>query len=91
MAKRAAPALLSSAHPKRPHLEPLFRFRSVASPEAAAAADADPPLGKLLQELKDVPKESAGAGDVVVYWMRMEDLRSESTSLFILYPSLICR
>ena len=76
MAKRASS--LSSPPSKKPHLEPSFSVPNVASPVAAAAADADPPLGILLRTLKDVPSESLETGDTVVYWMRMEDMRSES-------------
>lgn len=79
MAKR--PSSLSAPPLKRPHLEPSFSILNVASREAAAAADADPPLGILLRTLKDVPSESPKTGDVVAYWMRMEDMRSESNLL----------
>ncbi|KAF8351351.1 FAD binding domain of DNA photolyase-domain-containing protein [Amanita rubescens] len=51
-----------------------FNPIKIASPEAASAVDADPPLPKLLKAVKDgvknPPKTSA-----VVYWMRMSDLR----------------
>lgn len=80
MAKRARSATSASPPSKKLHLE-------YASPDAAAAADADPPLGILLRTLESVPTESTEIGDAVAYWMRMEDMRSESTSLYI--PSLI--
>jgi hypothetical protein len=81
MVKRARGAATSASPPsKKLHLES-------ASPDAAAVADADPPLGILLRSLDSVPTESTEIGDAVAYWMRMEDMRSESTSLSI--PSLI--
>ncbi|KAI0251262.1 DNA photolyase, FAD-binding/Cryptochrome [Lactifluus subvellereus] len=60
---------------KRLHLEPPFTVGRVASPEAAAAADADLPLGKLFRALGNVPTMSPETGDAVAYWMRMEDMR----------------
>ncbi|KAI0269121.1 DNA photolyase, FAD-binding/Cryptochrome [Gloeopeniophorella convolvens] len=59
---------------KKPRLQRPFGIGKVATPAAAAAVDADPPLGKLLRALKNVPNPS-GKGDAVVYWMRMEDMR----------------
>ncbi len=54
----------------------------MAHPDAAAKVDAHPPLDQLMEAQtkcwgkagadKDVQK-----GECVVYWMRMEDLRSE--------------
>lgn len=79
MAKRASS--LSTSPSKKLRLEPSFSVLNIASPEAAAAADADPPLGILLRTLKDVPSESPETGDAVAYWMRMEDMRSERTLL----------
>jgi hypothetical protein len=73
MVKRARGAATSASPPsKKLHLES-------ASPDAAAVADADPPLGILLRSLDSVPTESTEIGDAVAYWMRMEDMRSEST------------
>ncbi|TFK55994.1 hypothetical protein OE88DRAFT_1731629 [Heliocybe sulcata] len=51
-----------------------FLPRRVATAEAAASADAEPPLKKLLQAVKNGVK-SPPRGEAVVYWMRMEDLR----------------
>jgi len=73
MVKRASP--LSPPPSKKQHIDPSLSLPYVASPEAAAAADANPPLGILLQTLKDVPSESPEIGDAVAYWMRMEDMR----------------
>lgn len=49
----------------------------VATAEAAAAADAHPPLATLM-ELQEAALPQAQAGDCVAYWMRMEDLRGTS-------------
>lgn len=83
MVKRACPT--TSAPPPSKKL----RLGS-ASPDAAAIADADPPLGILLRTLESVPTESTEIGDAVAYWMRMEDMRSESTLLSIPSLLLIC-
>ncbi|KAI9512211.1 DNA photolyase, FAD-binding/Cryptochrome [Russula earlei] len=72
MVKRALS--LEPPHSKRSRLEPSLSVL-VASPEAAAAADACPPLGELLQMLENGLTEPPEKGDVVAYWMRMEDLR----------------
>lgn len=82
MVKRASSH--SPSPSKKPHLEHSFNVHNVASPGAAAAADADPPLGILLRTMKNAPSESPDTGDVVAYWMRMEDMRSKSTFLPIL-------
>jgi hypothetical protein len=50
--------------------------RKIASAEAAAKADADPPLGQLMQRVKPA-SPSLAKGDAVVYWMRMQDMRGE--------------
>ena len=47
----------------------------VATAEAAAKVDAEPPLDKLLNALK-ADHLTVSKGDAVVYWMRMEDMRS---------------
>ena len=83
MVKRARAATSASPPSKKLHLES-------ASPDAAAVADTDPPLGILLRTLESVPTESTEIGDVVAYWMRMEDMRSESTLLSIPSLLLIC-
>jgi len=76
---------------KKRHLEHSFNVLNVASPRAAAAADADPPLGILLRTMKNAPSESPETGDVVAYWMRMEDMRSETTLRLILGLLKNCR
>lgn len=51
----------------------------IATAEDAARVDADPPLDQLMRLLKDdTPKTEKG--DSVVYWMRMEDMRSTSSA-----------
>ncbi|KAG6831143.1 hypothetical protein H0H92_012568 [Tricholoma furcatifolium] len=52
----------------------LFRPNKIATAEAAAAVDADPPLLKLEAEVNDGIKNPS-KGISVVYWMRMGDLR----------------
>lgn len=48
----------------------------IATAEDAARVDADPPLDQLMRLLKEgSPK--VDSGESVVYWMRMEDMRSE--------------
>jgi hypothetical protein len=84
MVKRARASATSASPPsKKLHLES-------ASHDAAAVADADPPLGILLRTLESVPTESSEIGDAVAYWMRMEDMRSECTLLSIVGLLLIC-
>ncbi|KAH9964010.1 DNA photolyase, FAD-binding/Cryptochrome [Russula compacta] len=66
---------VSPQSPKKRHLEPPLSVRNVASPEVAAAADANPPLGELLRTLEHVMTESSETASAVAYWMRMEDMR----------------
>ncbi|KAN0126947.1 DNA photolyase, FAD-binding/Cryptochrome [Russula decolorans] len=68
MVKRARAATSASPPSKKLHL-------GSPSPDAAATADADPPLGILLRALEGVSTESTKIGDAVAYWMRMEDMR----------------
>ncbi len=49
----------------------------VATAEDAARADQDPPLEQLIRLLKQ-EKKRVEKGESVVYWMRMEDVRSSS-------------
>ncbi|KAJ7180222.1 FAD binding domain of DNA photolyase-domain-containing protein [Mycena crocata] len=51
-----------------------FSPRKIASVEASAAVDSDPPLQRLLKAVKD-GVSNPEKGDCVVYWMRMGDLR----------------
>lgn len=54
-----------------------FNPIKIATPEAAAAADANPPFKQLSKALGNTVKNPA-KGDCIVYWMRMHDLRSKS-------------
>ena len=79
MSKRVlSPSHLDSASKKMRNTAKFLPNR-IATAEAAARVDADPPLGKLLKALhnsvKTVPK-----GEAIVYWMRMADLRGNFTS-----------
>ncbi|KAJ3774477.1 DNA photolyase, FAD-binding/Cryptochrome [Lentinula raphanica] len=51
-----------------------FAPRKVATAKNAAAVDANPPLGKLLEAVKN-QNTKVKKGNAVVYWMRMADLR----------------
>ena len=48
----------------------------IATAEDAARVDEDPPLDQLLRVLEE-KKETVEKGESVVYWMRMEDIRSK--------------
>ena len=87
MAKRASHNADSPLPSKRLRLDHPFTLGRVASPEAAAAADADPPLGRLFRALEHVKTISTNTGDSVVYWMRMEDMRSKHTGFLHLLCS----
>ncbi|KAJ7094646.1 FAD binding domain of DNA photolyase-domain-containing protein [Mycena belliarum] len=69
---------LSSANPapasKRLRSSAAFNPNKIATVEAAAAIDADPPLHKLLEAVKD-GVQTPRTGKSIVYWMRMGDLR----------------
>jgi hypothetical protein len=60
---------------KKPRIEAQYLARKIATPEAAARVDADPPFAKLLRALKETTSTPA-KGSAVLYWMRMQDLRS---------------
>lgn len=53
-----------------------FTPRKVATAEAAAAAQANPPFLRLLAEMRNVV-QNPQPGKSIVYWMRMSDLRSK--------------
>lgn len=77
MPKRALSSTthLRSPPAKRPRTNAEVVHRKIATAEAAAKVDANPPLSQLnaliAQGFKPTQK-----GDAVVYWMRMEDMRS---------------
>jgi hypothetical protein len=52
----------------------------IATHDAAAAVDADPPLTKLLNCMGDL--RQTGPGESAVYWMRNEDIRGRHNVLF---------
>lgn len=52
-------------------------YNKIATAENAAAVDAHPPLQILLQAVDRNVKDPE-KGDAVVYWMRLEDMRSMS-------------
>lgn len=80
MPKRAASTeAAKSPVSKKARTTPSFKPNKVATPENAAAVDADPPFARLVKA--DVFKTPA-KGDAVVYYMRMGDLRSAFTSIY---------
>ncbi|THV08429.1 hypothetical protein K435DRAFT_832911 [Dendrothele bispora CBS 962.96] len=72
--KRPSPSTTSQPHQKRQKSTSTFTPRKVATAEAAAAVDKDPPLYKLLNAVEDGAKRPE-KGQSVVYWMRLADLR----------------
>ncbi|KAH7887641.1 DNA photolyase, FAD-binding/Cryptochrome [Phlebopus sp. FC_14] len=68
------PSPSPSTASKKQRMDFAFAPRRIATAEAAAAAQADPPLFKLLTLLRDVVA-SPQVGKSIVYWMRMGDLR----------------
>ena len=61
---------------KRPHTEVEAIHRKIATAEAAARVDANPPLSQLLMASKEVMQQKSSGGESVIYWMRLEDMRS---------------
>ncbi|KAI0939215.1 hypothetical protein AcV5_000697 [Taiwanofungus camphoratus] len=59
---------------KRTRHDVKFLPNKIATAEAAAKVDRDPPLFKLMDAVKQGVKNPS-KGDCIVYWMRMEDLR----------------
>lgn len=55
-----------------------FAPYKIASAEAAAAVDANLPLTKLINAVKEGAKNPVANGECVVYWMRMGDLRGKA-------------
>lgn len=79
MSKRTASvSSKASSHPSkkaRPDTGKESGYIKVATAENAAAVDKNPPLLKLRDAIK-LNVEPKTTGSAVVYWMRMEDLRS---------------
>ena len=63
---------------KRVRTQTKSLYRKVATAEAAAIVDKEPPFYKLLEVVKSAVKNQT-VGDAIVYWMRMEDMRSTHT------------
>lgn len=68
----------AETHPKTRKLDkPLsHHYIKVATAEDAASVDKRPPFDELLKAIEN-NTGTTSKGDAVVYWMRMEDLRSE--------------
>lgn len=62
---------------KKTREDTKFLPNRIASAEAAAKVDRDPPLHKLM-DLQNSGVKNVTKGDSIVYWMRIEDLRSAS-------------
>lgn len=87
--KRAAsddamkPLMNTGAHTiKKTRTDIDFLPNKIATAENAAKVDRNPPFVQLLQCMESTPK-TAGIGESVVYWMRMEDMRRK---LYQRYP-----
>ncbi|KAK7470518.1 DNA photolyase phr1 [Stygiomarasmius scandens] len=72
-AKRRLPSSPTQPLQKR-QKSSTFNPRKVATADAAAAVDRDPPLLKLLSAIENGVKKTE-KGSSIVYWMRMADLR----------------
>ena len=84
MVKRARSLSTSSVAATTPHPamkktreDIKFLPNKIATVENAAKVDAHPPVFQLLDALHGNAKKKPTKGECVVYWMRMEDLRSE--------------
>ncbi|KDQ20749.1 hypothetical protein BOTBODRAFT_100395 [Botryobasidium botryosum FD-172 SS1] len=56
----------------------------VATSQAAARVDEDPPLNQLVAALEENKTLKVGPGKAVVYWMRMEDMRTSDNKALAL-------
>ena len=71
-----------SAHPaKRAHTDVKFLPRKIATAEDAAKADRNTPFAQLQEAIANQVKSAKG--EAVVYWMRMQDMRSRTLSLYL--------
>ncbi|KAF8195756.1 FAD binding domain of DNA photolyase-domain-containing protein [Mycena galopus ATCC 62051] len=73
MSKRALSPVATPSS-KRARTSATFHPKRIATADAAAAVDSDPPLAQLLKATKDAGNVKS-ARDSVVYWMRMGDQR----------------
>jgi deoxyribodipyrimidine photo-lyase len=80
MSKRVRLPSASVPAQKKPRTLGPFTPNKIATAEAAATVDADPPLPKLIKAVNDDFKTIKGK--CVVHWMRMGDLRSMYCSPF---------
>lgn len=83
MVKRAHPDTentscvhVSSQKRSRVQASTSFSPKKIATPEAAAAVDADPPFFKLKTACQN-RLDNVAQGRAVMYWMRLADLRSK--------------
>ena len=61
---------------------PMKVYNRIASLDNATAANKNPPVAQLQNALKSIKTpDTVDTGACVVYWMRMEDLRSTSSSI----------
>jgi len=86
MSKRKATSSPTTQRTKKPRLPPTDYARNqsrIATADAAAEVDDDPPFLQLVGALEAANKQVLPKrdGNCVVYWMRMEDLRSELADL----------
>lgn len=70
----------SSSTRKKTRLATINHYDKIATFENAEAVDKNPPLPKLLDAVKNQHRPSDD-GSAVVYWMRMQDMRSELNTI----------
>jgi deoxyribodipyrimidine photo-lyase len=75
LAKRSVSSTAAHSAPKRMKVDSSFKPPKVASAEAGARADANPPYLQLQNAVEKVKKSKNEPGKCVVYWMRMVDMR----------------
>ena len=74
------PENISSHTTKRTHLDTKFLPRKIATAENAAKADKYTPFARLQEMMTRTVATNVTQGDAVVYWMRMQDMRSKHQS-----------
>jgi deoxyribodipyrimidine photo-lyase len=85
MSKRArSPSPVNTLKKTRVDHTSSFAPRKIATAEAAAAVQANPPFLRLLDEVRNVVRNPQ-LGKSIVYWMRMGDLRSELVLFAFVY------
>ena len=78
MSKRVSTLARAGKSAKKTKMNHTLLPSRIATMEVAAAVDADPPLPKLIQEVNNRLAKPEKGG-CVAYWMRMGDLRRESS------------